>query len=210
MNLQGRVGLFGGTFNPLHNAHLRVAEVALHQCRLSEVVFIPNGIPPHKGPLEGISGEDRYRMVQAAIAEHDRFRVSRIEIQREGPSYTIDTIRALKDDIPQGLCFIVGADRLLDITTWREPEALLRSVPFVIAPREGIPVDAFGRPPFDAAQMVVLDMEEVDLSSTWLREKAARGEDISAWVPPPVAAYVVRKGLYGTRQCTGIRTSTKR
>jgi nicotinate-nucleotide adenylyltransferase len=201
------VGLFGGTFNPLHNAHIRVARVALEQCGLSMVLFIPNGIPPHKGPLKGISGDDRYRMVREAIARYEEFDISRIEIDREGPSYTIDTIRALKDDYGQGVCFIVGADRLLDITTWREPEALLQSVPFVIAPRDGVSGDVFNLPPFDAAQIFPLDMEEVDLSSSWLREKVARGEEISEWVPPEVAAYITENGLYRDRELTRVRST---
>ena len=207
MSLKGRVGLFGGTFNPLHNAHLRVASVALEQYELSKVLFIPNGIPPHKGPLAGISGEDRHRMVLAAIARCERFGASRIEIDRNGPSYTIDTIRALKDDYGQGICFIVGADRLLDITTWREPEALLRSVPFVIAPREGLSVGAFDHPPFDAAETYSLDMEEVDLSSSWLREKVARGEGISEWVAPEVEAYIAENVLYRNREVSGVRST---
>jgi len=201
------VGLFGGTFNPLHNAHIQVAEVALAQCELSQVLFIPNGIPPHKAPLEGISGEDRYRMVRAAISGHEKFDVSRIEIDREGPSYTIDTIRALKDDYSEGVCFIVGADRLLDITTWREPEALLRSVPFVIAPRDGVSRSAFELSPFDSAWIIPLKMEEVDLSSSWLREKVARGEPIDEWVPPEVAAYIRKEGLYRNLERTGIRST---
>jgi nicotinate-nucleotide adenylyltransferase len=207
LSLRGRVGLFGGTFNPLHNAHIRVARAAFEQCGLSTVLFIPNGIPPHKGPLRGISGDDRYRMVRAAIARYEEFDTSRVEIDREGPSYTIDTIRALKDDYRQGVCFIVGADRLLDITTWREPETLLRSVPFVIAPRAGVSVDAFDLSPFDVAQIHPLDMEEVDLSSSWLREKVARGEEISEWVPPEVAAYIAENGLYRDRELTGVRST---
>ena len=207
MSLRGRVGLFGGTFNPLHNAHIRVARAALEQCGLSMVLFIPNGIPPHKGPPEGISGEDRYRMVRAAIARWEKFDISRVEIDREGPSYTIDTIRALKDDCHQGVCFIVGADRLLDITTWREPEALLRSVPFVVAPREGVAWDVFDVSPFDAAQIHPLDMEEVDLSSSWLREKVASGEEIGEWVPVEVAAYIAENGLYRNRELTGVRST---
>jgi len=201
------VGLFGGTFNPLHNAHIRVARVALEQCELSRVLFIPNGIPPHKGPVEGISTEDRYRMVRAAIERFEEFDISRVEIDREGPSYTIDTIRALKDDYGVGVCFIVGADRLLDISTWREPEALLRSVPFVIAPRVGLSGEVFDPAPFDAAEIHALDMEEVDLSSSWLRDMAARGEEIGEWVPPEVAGYIVKHGLYRDRELSGIRST---
>jgi nicotinate-nucleotide adenylyltransferase len=207
LSLRGRVGLFGGTFNPLHNAHVRVARSAFEQLGLSSVLFIPNGIPPHKGPLQGIGPEDRYRMVCAAIRGCKEFAVSRIEIDREGPSYTIDTIRALEDDYGQGICFIVGADRLLDITTWKEPEALLRSVPFVIAPRKGVSVSAFDSSPFDAAQVHFLDMEEVDLSSSWVREKIVRGEDIGKWVPPDVATYIAQNGLYRNRELSGIRSA---
>ncbi|MBU0595248.1 nicotinate-nicotinamide nucleotide adenylyltransferase, partial [Candidatus Bipolaricaulota bacterium] len=125
---------------------------------------------------------------------------SRIEIDRDGPSYTIDTIQALKDDYAQGICFIVGADRLLELDTWKEPDALLQSVPFVIAPRAGVSVEAFCLPPFDIATIHTLDMMEVDLSSSWLREKVHRGEAIDEWVPSAVARYVREHGLYRDRE----------
>ena len=146
-------------------------------------------------------------MVHAAIEDEMGFGISRIELDREGPSYTIDTIRALKDDYAEGICFIVGADRLLDISTWREPETLLGSVPFVIAPREGLSGDAFDLSPFDVARIHPLVMEEVDLSSSWLREKVARGEPIDKWVPPAVAAYIEENGLYRNRELTGVRST---
>ena len=136
MSFRHRVGLFGGTFDPPHRAHLLVAQEALRQCGLRRVILIPNGVPPQKGdPLE--TGEDRFRMVQALVRGRRGLSASRVEIDREGPSYTIDTIRAMKDDCPEGLCFILGADRLLGIDTWRESRALLRSVPFIVAPRPG-------------------------------------------------------------------------
>ena len=190
------MGLFGGTFNPLHNAHLKVANIAIDQCGLSEVVFIPNGIPPHK-PLEpGVNKEDRLVMVQQAIADDPRLSISRIEVDREGPSYTIDTIRALAHDYPQGICFIIGADRLLQIETWKEPEALLRSVPFILAPRAGVDMRLFREPPFDKTDLTMLEMDEVDLSSTHLRARIRRGEAIEKWVPGSVAKYVAEHGLY--------------
>ena len=204
MNLRNRVGLFGGTFNPLHTAHLRVAEKALEQFELSKILFIPNGIPPHKAVELGCSKEDRFVMVQRAIADSERLEVSRIEIDREGPSYTIDTIRAMKDDYPQGICFIVGADKLLELDTWKEPDALLRSVPFIVAPRAGVQVDAFREPPFDCATIVALKMEEVDLSSTFLREMVARGEGIDDLVPSAVADYIKERGLYRNLELTGV------
>lgn len=200
MNLRGSVGLFGGTFNPLHDAHLRVARCALEQYELSEIVFIPNGIPPHKERMAGVDKEARYEMVRRTVASTPEFSVSRIEVDREGPSYTIDTIRALKDDYPQGICFIVGVDRLLNIGTWREPHELLRSVPFVIAPRSGFSADVFDVSPFREAKIVPLEMEDVDLSSSSLREKVRRGESIRGWVPDVVAEYIEEHKLYRTRE----------
>ncbi len=207
MNLRNRIGLFGGTFNPVHAAHLSVAEEALEQFGLSEVVFVPSGIPPHKEVEDGVSGEDRFEMVVRAIRGHPRFSVSRIEIDREGRSYTIDTIRALRGMHPEGLLFIVGADLLLTIETWKEPEALLELVPFIVAPRDGIHREAFSVLPFTRGSIHFLDMEEVDLSSTWVRERIKRGEQIEGWVPPAVAAYIAERGLYTRRELVRLRTT---
>jgi len=198
--LKGRVGLFGGTFNPLHNAHLEVARTALNQYELSGIVFVPNGIPPHKGPVLSGDKEVRYEMVRLAVESIPKFDVSRIEVDRDGPSYTIDTIRALKEDYPQGICFIVGADRLLKLDTWREPHELLRSVPFVIAPRSGVSLDVFDVSPFREAVIVPLEMEDVDLSSSALRERIYSGESIREWVPRQVADYIEEHKLYRKRE----------
>ena len=208
MSLKGSVGLFGGTFNPLHNAHLQVAKCALEQYELSEIVFIPNGIPPHKERVDGVDKEARYEMVRRAVAPTPEFSVSRIEVDREGPSYTIDTIRALKDDYPQGMCFIVGADRLLNIGTWREPHELLRSVPFVIAPRSGFSLDAFDVSPFQEATIVPLEMKDVDLSSSGLRAKVRRGESIHGWVPDVIAEYIEEHKLYRKRELAKTETQS--
>jgi nicotinate-nucleotide adenylyltransferase len=195
LTLRSRVGLFGGTFDPPHRAHLLVAQEALKQCGLSRIVLIPNGVPPQKGAASGTK-EDRFRMVQLLVRGRRGLTASRIEIDREGPSYTIDTIRAMKDDYPEGLCFILGADRLLGIDTWKEYRALLRSVPFVVAPRAGILLSSFSGSPYDEASIHVLDMAAVDLSSSFVRERVARGETIESWVPRGVAAYVRSRGLY--------------
>jgi len=200
LNLSGRIGLFGGTFNPLHSAHLIVAKAAYEQFGLSEIVFIPSGIPPHKEIQANVTKEDRYAMVKEAIEPYGYFSVSRVEIDREGPSYTIDTIRALEADYPQGLCFIVGADLLMQIETWKNPRELLTSVPFLIAPRNGISKETFAAPPFDRAMIFFLEMEEVDLSSTWVRAQIEQGEGIPDCVPEPVANYIEEHGLYQHRE----------
>jgi nicotinate-nucleotide adenylyltransferase len=199
LTLRHRVGLFGGAFDPPHRAHLLVAQQALAECGLERVLLIPNGIPPEKSTRPQTK-EDRFRMVQLLVRGRRGLSASRIEIDREGPSYTIDTIRAMKDDYSQGLCFILGADRLLGIHTWKESRALLRSVPFIVAPRDGIPWSAFGGSPYDEAVLHLLEMEPVDLSSSFVREKVANGEDIEEWVPRGVAAYVRSRGLYRERK----------
>jgi len=200
LNFKGKVGLFGGTFNPLHNAHIEVAKAALRQYELSRIVFVPNGIPPHKEQVLGLDKEARFEMVRRAIESMPEFTVSRIEVDREGPSYTIDTIRALKDDYPQGICFIVGADRLLKIDTWKEPHELLRSVPFIIAPRSGVSLDVFDVSPFREAVIVPLRMDDVDLSSSGLRERVQRGESIREWVPEQVAQDIEEHKYYRKRE----------
>jgi nicotinate-nucleotide adenylyltransferase len=206
LNLKGRVGLFGGTFNPLHNAHLEVARTALNQYELSEIVFIPNGVPPHKERLGGVDKYDRLEMVRLAVESIPHFSVSRIEVDREGPSYTIDTIRALKEHYAQGICFIVGADRLLKLDTWREPYELLRSVPFIIAPRSGVSLDVFDVSPFREAVIVPLRMKDVDLSSSGLRERVQRGESIRKWVPEQVAEYIEEHDCYRRRELAKTET----
>ena len=196
LNLENSVGLFGGTFNPLHDAHILVAEKALEQYALREVVFIPSGVPPHKEVEGGVSKEDRYEMVKRATARFAAFSASRIEIDRKGPSYTIDTIRGLRSCYPTRLCFILGADLLLQIETWKESRALLDSIPFIVAPRHGIGRDAFSEPPFDSAEIHFLEMKEVNLSSKWIRERIERGEGIEDWVPAEVTEYINTHGLY--------------
>jgi nicotinate-nucleotide adenylyltransferase len=137
-------------------------------------------------------------MVQLLVRGRRGLSASRIEIDREGPSYTIDTIRAMEDDCPEGLCFILGADQLLGIETWRESRTLMRSVPFIVAPRPGVEVSEFRRPPFDELKLHVLDMAPVDLSSSWVRERLAAGGEIEPWVTRGVARYVRERGLYRT------------
>jgi nicotinate-nucleotide adenylyltransferase len=195
LTFRSRVGLFGGAFDPPHRAHLLVAQEALRQCGLRRVVLIPNGVPPEKGAAAETC-EDRFRMVQMLVRGRRGLSASRIEIDREGPSYTIDTIRAMKDDCPQGLCFILGADRLLGIDTWRESRTLVRMVPFIVAPRPGVTLSQGDDPAWNGATLHVLDMAPVDLSSSFVRERAARGEDIERWVPRGVAKYIQEHGLY--------------
>lgn len=197
MNLSNRIGLFGGTFSPLHNAHMLVARKALAQFGLSEVLFVPSGCPPHKAVEGRVSKEHRYEMVRQVVEQYEKLNVSRIELDREGRSYTIDTLEKMKEiHGSDGVCFIVGADLLAEIDTWKSPGKLLRSVPFIIAPRNKHSRKEFVDPVFEDASLSFLDMEKVDLSSTWVRDQIVKGKEISDVVPAQVVEYIEGHGLY--------------
>jgi nicotinate-nucleotide adenylyltransferase len=197
LSIAGRVGLFGGTFNPIHVGHLRVAEEALRQLGLAKVVFLPTGRPPHREVADGVPGELRYEMVRLAIQGRPGMEVSRMELECDGPCYTIDTVREMKRRYPQGVAYILGADAFLAIQTWREWQELLASCPFIVAPREGITRDIFNREPFSWAEVYFLDMEEIDLSSTDIRRRYREGLPTSGLVPEAVDEFIRRRGLYG-------------
>lgn len=194
--MKGRVGVFGGTFDPIHNAHLAVGRRALSQFGLERVLLVPNGIPPVGSESRGAASRYRLRMTELAVVGEAGLEVSRMEVDRPGISYTIDTIRALQEHYRQGICFIVGADCLVTIDHWKEPETIIARVPFVVAPRSGISSSAFEQGLFEKASIWLLDMPEVDLSSTALRDRVRRGESIDDSVPEAVAAYIEQHGLY--------------
>lgn len=194
MSLQGRVGLFGGAFNPIHVGHLRVAEEALRQFELERVVFIPTAHPPHK-EVE-VPGELRLRMVELAVAGRPGFEVSRIEVDCPGPAYTVDTVERMKRRYPQGVVYIVGADAFAGITTWKDYQRLLRSCPFIVAPRKGIDPAIFQRPPYDQAEIHLLEMEPFEVSSSEIRQRYREGLPVEGLVPEPVDRFIREHGLY--------------
>ncbi|MFP4135630.1 MAG: nicotinate-nucleotide adenylyltransferase [Candidatus Acetothermia bacterium] len=190
-----RVGLFGGTFDPIHRAHLEVARQALLQMDLDKVVLIPSKHPPHKDE-KGLTGaEARYRMVELAVEDRENMEVSSVEIEREGPSYTVDTLEEMSS-IYDEIMFVVGADNLINIKTWKNPEELLETCPFVVAPRGGVLEDDFEDEIFKDKDIRFLDMSEISLSSTEVRERIAGGQSVEGLVPDKVLDYIVEKGLY--------------
>ncbi|QAA76570.1 MAG: Nicotinate-nucleotide adenylyltransferase [Candidatus Bipolaricaulis sibiricus] len=195
--MQGRTGLFGGTFNPIHTGHLRVAEEALRQFGLREVVFIPTGCPPHRTVDEGTPAETRYTLVCLAVKDRPRFSVSRIEVDRPGPSYTVDTVAAMKELHPEGVAYIVGADIFARIETWRDWRRLLESCPFIVAPRPGASPAQFHRPPFTAAEVHVLNMPLISISSSELRRRYREGMPTAGMIPTEVDRWIREHGLYG-------------
>lgn len=202
-----RIGVLGGTFDPIHNAHLAAAEEALFQCELDTVLFVPNARPPHKVEVEISPADDRYRMVELAIDGNGSFSISDIEIRRAGLSYTIDTLRGLHETYGAGTetFLIVGADELLEIDTWKEPQRVLAESWLVAAPRPGYHLEELktalpektvtGEASLD--RVLELDMPELGISATDIRERAASGRPFRYLVPDPVWAYITEKRLYG-------------
>lgn len=190
-----RAGLFGGSFDPVHNAHLALAHAALDTLRLDQVRWIPAGRPWQKTGLTMSPAGHREAMVRLAIAGEPRFVIDRIEIERPGPSYTLDTVHELAAAEPDTeWLLILGHDQYAGLHTWGGWRELLRLVTLAVANRPGTPnhvdpaVRAFAR------QVVPLPM--LDLSATAVRQAVAAGADISKLVPPQVARYIETHGLY--------------
>jgi len=196
LSLAGSTALFGGTFNPIHLGHVRVAEEALKQFGLRQVVFLPTGRPPHKPVAEGVLGEDRYEMVRLAVEGRPGMTVSRHELDQPGPTYTVDTVRVLKEHYPEGVAYLVGADIICSIDSWKQGDQLIRSCPFIVAPRKGIGPEAFCGKVFAGAELYFLCMEEIALSSREIRERYRQDQATDELVPPPVDAFIRARGLY--------------
>lgn len=192
-----KVGIMGGTFDPLHIGHMMAAEAARDTYGLQEVWFMPSHIPPHKHEA-GVSGEDRLAMVQEAVKNHEAFCTLDWEVVRGGVSYTYETIRRLQEEYPHfDLYFIIGADMVQYLPKWNEIEELVQRLTFIGVGRPGTPLDLNALPDFIAKKVLLADMPLVDISSTMLRERAAAGKSIRYMVPEAVFDYVQRSGLYG-------------
>jgi nicotinate-nucleotide adenylyltransferase len=204
-DLEGAIGVFGGTFDPIHYAHLAVAESARDACRLRRILFIPAAKPPHKPDRPITSAEDRYAMVEMAIAGNDGFEISRLELDRGGPSYTVETLVTLHAQRPADrLALILSAESFTELPTWHEPERILELADGVIvAPRYGYEeVDAsfIGRHfPTSTAEAVFLDGPRIRMSASEVRERASAGHSVRYLVPDAVAAYIGDHGLYQDR-----------
>ena len=189
-----RVGVFGGSFDPVHSAHMALAEAALAELRLDEVRWIPAGQPWQKTRTM-TAAEHRVAMVQAAIAHEPRFTLDRSEVERSGASFTLDTVRALAAAQPGTQWFLlIGQDQYAGLHTWRDWQTLLGLVVLAVANRPG----DTRRPDSDVQRfphrMVPLPM--LDISSTDIRRRVGAGADISPLVPPAVARYIETHGLY--------------
>lgn len=192
-----KVGIMGGTFDPLHIGHMMAAEAARETYGLQEVWFMPSHIPPHKHEA-GVSGEERLAMVQEVVRDHDAFRTLDWEVLRGGVSYTYETVRKLQETYPNHeFYFIIGADMVQYLPKWQEIEELVQRLTFIGVGRPGTALDLEALPAFIADKVLLADMPMVDISSTMLRERAAEGKSIRYMVPEAVFDYVQRSGLYG-------------
>ena len=197
-----KIGIMGGTFDPIHKGHLMLAQAAYSELGLDEVLFLPSKNPPHKLDKQITSEEARCRMVMLAIEGYPQFRFSDIEMKRQGRSYTVDTLRQLKSRYEQDmLYFIMGADSLLMLQDWKDPEEILSLAVIVVAVRDDV-----GKKELEevrkgllqkySGEILLLSMERSRESSTMIREAVHEGKDISQMVPEPVVAYIEEKGLY--------------
>ena len=196
-----RLGVMGGTFDPIHNGHLVAASEVADRFDLDEVVFVPTGQPWQKRDRRVTPAEDRYLMTVIATASNPRFSVSRVDIDRGGRTYTKDTLRDLRKLHPESeLYFITGADALASILTWQDAEELFSLARFVGVSRPGYVLDgdhiaaAFGPLPSDA--LTLLEVPALAISSTDCRARASQNRPIWYLVPDGVVQYVAKRGLY--------------
>lgn len=201
MTLPRRVGLFGGTFDPLHVGHLHIAACALHELSLDEVRFLPAGSPPHKPGRRITDAAERLRMLELATAGVDRFAVDPIDLRDDGPSWTSALLARIRDAQPHAeLWFIVGGDSLAELHTWHRPERVIELARLAVATRPGWDVAAtLATSPVPGLRERVdtFSSVPVDLSATVIRRRLASGLPVDWLVPPAVLAYIRDRGLYG-------------
>jgi nicotinate-nucleotide adenylyltransferase len=215
------LGVLGGTFDPIHLGHIAAADAAQRALALDSIVLVPSRIPPHRAQPATASAEDRLAMAELAATNRPGWSVSRIELDRDGPSYTYDTLVALADrpDLREGetsrrdgfsepkgtqIFFITGADAFAEIATWSRYPAVLDLANFVVVSRPGITLDslrervpsAFGARTFAQTRVILVEAHTPDVSSTEIRNRVRAGQSLSGLVPETVAAYISARRLY--------------
>jgi nicotinate-nucleotide adenylyltransferase len=196
-----KVGIFGGTFDPIHQGHMIIAEQVMDELDLSGVVFVPGGIPPHKEPSSvRASVEDRFDMVEAAVAGNERFIVDRVEIDAGRPMYSLETVRILKQRSPDDdWYFISGADEVSNLLAWKDPDQLLEEVVMVAATRPGYDLSKLqhlesGLRNFD--RIFPVECTRVDISATGIRRRMLQDKSVRYLVPEGVYEIIRDRGLY--------------
>lgn len=209
-----RIGLLGGTFDPIHYGHLLVAEEVRAALQLSQVVFIPTGHPPHKAQQHVTAAQQRVSMLELALASNPYFSISLVDIQRAGPSYTVDTLRLLREQWGQEMAidFIIGGDSLEDLCSWYEPAAILAHLTHLVA---------VGRPGYRAtpdylerleqrlpglkSRLLFVNTPRLEISATDLRLRVAEGRSIKYQTPEAVEHYIAQHNLYREKRAGDIQ-----
>jgi len=211
-----KLGILGGTFNPIHLAHLRIAEEVREACRLDKVLFLPAATPPHKQVADAVPFAVRIEMVRAAIADHDKFSVSDIEQQQPGKNYSVQTLQLLRQEFPHAeFYFIIGLDSFRDLPNWKDYQKLFELTHLVVVTRPGIndgnpfellPVAVQNQFCYSCSPekwqhqkgktLLFLNDTPLGISSTGIRELVAAGRSIRYLVPPAVASLIARYDLY--------------
>jgi nicotinate-nucleotide adenylyltransferase len=218
-----RLGLLGGSFNPIHHGHLSIARRVRENLQLDQVLFIPTGDPPHKRDGALAPAQDRYEMVRLAVADDPAFAVSDIEVQRTGKSYSIDTVRQLQAQLDSGteLYFLIGLDAFLDFASWKAPQALLKLCRFVVISRPGqsfrslvdlpmLPhVDPLALAELDSGKrhrleiplpsspgVICLPLPPCSISASDIRHRIRKGMPVANLLPHPVESYILHHRLY--------------
>lgn len=202
-----RVGIMGGTFDPIHIGHLILAECAYEQFQLDRVQFLPSGNPPHKTDrTDGATDEERLEMVSLAIRDNPHFSLDAEEMRRSGFSYTSDTLVALRRTHPNAeYYFIIGADSLLSFDSWHEPEIISRNCVLLAAVRDGFSADEMQEKTDElrrlyGARIHLLHMPNIDVSSTELRNRMQEGRSLRYYIPESVLNYIEQRGIYRYEQ----------
>jgi nicotinate-nucleotide adenylyltransferase len=195
-----RVLCFGGTFNPIHHGHLICARAIAEARGFDQVYLIPSAQPPHRqGQFDLASAQDRLTMCQLAVQETPFFDVSDVELRRTGPSYTLETARALRREGSDQVSWLIGTDTVSQLPSWHDPAALMREVKFVVMARPGWSFDWDSlEPPYRALRQNVVEGPMIAISATEVRRRVAAGLGIDFLVPPQVQRYILDRRLYGS------------
>lgn len=197
-----KIGIMGGTFNPIHYGHLFLAENAYEQVQLDHILFMPSNHPPHKKDVQIMSSNDRVTMVKLAIEDNPHFLLSELEVHREGMTYTVDTLTEMtREQAEDEFYFIVGADSLINMPKWKNPLEVFKLCTIIAANRE-----AMNRERLElqveylkkeyGARIILIDIPTIDISSRHIRERIQYGQSIRYYVPEKVAEYIKKQGLF--------------
>jgi nicotinate-nucleotide adenylyltransferase len=192
MRKEQRIGILGGTFDPPHIGHLMIAKQVLEQCSLDSIWFMPSSEPPHKTDSTITRGEHRIEMVRRSIANEEQFDLCLVEFERNGLSYTVDTVKELEKMYPAiKFHFIIGGDMVDSLHTWGRVEELLEAIPFIAVRRPGSKFES----PF-YKKLKIVDIPMIDLSSTWIREQIRHGKNTDYYIQSEVREYIEVNSLY--------------